>query len=169
MDAQEVNALATLTIARKGYGVCDPEEILRTRALFRGILLQEQLEKESGELSSTQVPVLEIARSTVTSTTFATLVEWTVRSGRTGVLTAIEVEADFDPQANVNDYTQARWRITIGTFVRGGTDGFQIFQSLSMDFADLVLRANTLVRVEIRSADGSSITVDADITGKELS
>ena len=170
MDSQEVAALAMIALARR-QGVCTPEEILRARGLLRELLAAEQLEKKAGELKSTQEPVFEIDRKTTSSTDFQTVVERTIGAQRTGVLAQVEVEADFDPNAGVNDYTAARWKVTIGNKVRAGSDGngFQLFQSLSMDFESCVLRAGTVIKVEVRSVDGSEITVDADITGKEIS
>lgn len=127
--------------------------------------------RPSGAPIRPEFPVLEIERLTTSSQTFQTVAEVSMRFGFRFILTNIEVEADFDPQQDVNDYTQARWRITIGDKVRdGGGGGFSIFQSLTLDFAAVELNpeGSKFIRVEVRSADGSSITVDADIVGKEV-
>ncbi len=95
---------------------------------------------------------------TGTSTSYQTVASWTVATGKGGVLVEILVLS--------NTYAKTRMQITIGDVVYC-TD-FTPQGAMPIIFETLKLAAGKIVKVEAKSSDGTSITVDAVIAGREV-
>lgn len=105
-----------------------------------------------------EVPIVELDRLTTASTDYDTVVSWTVTAAKIGVLGSIEMVSD--------NYTKTRFKLTIGGKVYF-TD-IQLPIGLSLEFPDLRLAAATVVLLEAKSSDGTSVIVTGDITAKEV-
>ncbi len=95
---------------------------------------------------------------TGTSTSYQTVASWTVATGKQGILVEILVIS--------TDYTKTLLQITIGDVVYC-TD-FAPQGAMPIIFETLKLAAGKIIKVETKSSDGTSITVDALITGREV-
>lgn len=105
-----------------------------------------------------ETPVIKLLRLSTSSTSYGTVVIWTVVADKVGVLGFIEFESDA--------YVKTMFQLTIG-----GTVYFtdvQISASLSLEFPNLRLAPATEVLLEAKSTDGTSINVDGDIIAKEV-
>ena len=99
-----------------------------------------------------------VGRTTTTSTSYQTVVTWTVATGYVGELKEILILS--------SDFTKSLFQITVGA-VTWATDWVKK-SSMPIIFEDLRLAAATVVKVECKSSDGTSITVDAIIVAKEV-
>ncbi len=90
--------------------------------------------------------------------TYQTVASWTVATGKQGILVEILVLS--------NNYAKTLMQITIGDVVYC-TD-FTPQGAMPIIFETLKLAAAKIVKVEAKSSDGTSITVDAVITGREV-
>lgn len=97
-------------------------------------------------------------RYTGTSTSYQTVKSWTVAADKLGELKEITILS--------SNYAKTIVQITIGsvTFATAWT----VQAAMPLIFEDLKLAADTVVKVEAKSSDGTSITVDAVIVGKEI-
>lgn len=104
-------------------------------------------------------PIPFVGRLSTSSSTYATVVSWTVGVGVEGDLREIALITDI--------FASTEWRITIGGTVRI-TD--QVIQgALSLPFPENRLATGTVVLVEARSPDNvTALVVDASITGVEF-
>lgn len=114
-------------------------------------------------VKSRLVPTTEEAagdagRYTGTDTTYQTVASWTVEAGKTGELKEITILSD--------DYDHTQFKITVGG-ITFETD-WAVQGAMPLIFEDLRLAAGSVVKVECKSTDGTSITVDAVIVGREL-
>lgn len=100
----------------------------------------------------------DVGRYAGTDTTYQEVASWTVATGKVGELKEITVLSD--------DYDHTALKITVGA-VTFATD-WTAQGSMPLIFEDLKLAAGAEVKVEAKSTDGTSITVDAVITGKEI-
>lgn len=103
--------------------------------------------------------VTEVDRYSGNLQTYQTLVSWTVSAGRTGYLGQVSMVTDND--------TKTHFRLTIA-----GSEKFadRLLQApLTLTYPDLRLDAGATVLLEVKSTDGSAITVDGEIAGKEVS
>jgi len=101
-------------------------------------------------------PILELDTFSGADLTYQTLVSWTVGAGKTGVLKEIAFTRDSNGKAD--------FKITIGAVVI--TD-FNPSANVCLPFSPNELAAGTVVKIEVKSTDGSTITVDGSITGDE--
>lgn len=101
----------------------------------------------------------DVGRYTGTDTTYQTVASWTVATGYIGELKEILILS--------SNYTKTQCQVTIGA-ITYATD-WAVLSALPLIFEDLRLAAGTVVKVEAKSTDGTSITVDAAIVGKEIS
>lgn len=95
---------------------------------------------------------------TTTSTSYQTVASWTVTSTRTGKLVDISMLS--------TNYSKTKWQLTIGGVVQ--FTGLVIDGALTKTYNDLSLAGGAVVLLEAASSDGSSITADGSITGKEV-
>lgn len=99
-----------------------------------------------------------VGRYTGTDTDYQEVAAWTVAAGKVGELKEITVLT--------SDYDKTALQITVGD-ITFATDW--IAQgAMPLIFEDLKLAAGKVVKVEAKSTDGTSITVDAVITAKEI-
>ncbi len=99
-----------------------------------------------------------VGRKTTTSTSYQTVATWTVAAAKVGELKEILIISDL--------YANTLLQITVGAVV-WATD-WVIQSSMPIIFEDLKLVAGAVVKVECKSSDGTSITVDAIIVAKEI-
>lgn len=102
--------------------------------------------------------IIEIDRLTTSSTEYQDVVSWTVTEGRIGELQFIEFESD--------NYDKTNFRLEVG-----GEEIFtdlQIQQTLTIEVPLVKLAADVEVLLQAKSTDGTEITVDGDIIGKEI-
>ncbi|OFW65463.1 MAG: hypothetical protein A2Y74_01520 [Actinobacteria bacterium RBG_13_63_9] len=110
------------------------------------------------ETAATETPITQLGRYTGTAVTYQTVASWTVTSTKSGALREIAVES--------SSYTKTYFKVTIG-----GITQFEdkITQGpLSLPYPDVKLAGAAVVAVLAKSTDGTSVTVDATITGKEV-
>ncbi len=93
-----------------------------------------------------------------TATTYQTVVSWTVTADKLGELKEITILS--------SSYAKTVVKVTIGS-VTWATD-WTVQAAMPLIFEDLKLAAGSIVKVEVKSSDGTSITVDAVITAKEI-
>jgi hypothetical protein len=112
----------------------------------------------TGAAYSRGVPIAKVDRYSGGSTSYQTLVSWTVSVGKSGMLKEVSMIT--------SDYDHTYFRLTIA-----GTKQFEdklIQGPLTLPFPDNRLEAGSVVLLECRSTNGTSITVDGSITGKEF-
>lgn len=97
-------------------------------------------------------------RLTTTSSSYQTVASWTVATGKVGELKEILILSD--------NYAKTLFQVTVGS-VTWATDWVKL-SSMPIIFEDLKLAAATIVKVEAKSSDATSVTVDAIIVGKEI-
>lgn len=93
-----------------------------------------------------------------TDAAYQTVASWTVTADRTGELKEILIIS--------TNYGKTLAKVTIDSVV-WATD-WAPQSCLPLIFEDLRLAAAAVVKVEVKSSDGSSITVDAIIVAKEV-
>ena len=105
-----------------------------------------------------ETAITRLARASPATTTYVTVVSWTVTAARIGMLRFVEFESD--------NYAKTRFRLTIA-----GKEQFadkQIEASLTLEWPDVKLAAGAVVLLEARSTDTTTVNVDGDILGKEV-
>ena len=105
-----------------------------------------------------ETAITRLARASPASTTYATVVSWTVTAATMGLLRHVEMESD--------DYEHTRFRLSIAGVVQFTNK--QIEASLSLEWPDVKLAAAAVVKLEARSTDTTQVNVDGDILGKEV-
>ena len=100
----------------------------------------------------------EIDRIVTSSLTDVTIAEWTVSAGKVGELSEISVTSSL--------LAKTHWTIIVGSFT--AISNKILDAPLSIPYYDLKLVAGTVVRVSAHSTDGTEITADASIVGKEI-
>lgn len=109
-------------------------------------------------LPTTEAAAGAIGRYTGTATTYQTLASWTVAAAKTGELKEILILSD--------NYAKTSIQITIaGTVFK---TAWIMQNAMPLIYEDLKLAAGKVVLVEVKSTDGTSITVDCAIVGKEI-
>ena len=99
-----------------------------------------------------------VGRYAGTDIDYQEVVSWTVTTDKVGELKEITFLSD--------NYAKTNLQITVGDIVFA-TDWI-VQGTIPLIFEDLKLAAGAVVKVECKSTDGTSITVDAVITAKEL-
>jgi len=102
--------------------------------------------------------VTRLDRLTTTSTFYQEVVSWTVSTGKVGVLKLVAMES--------SKYDKTMFKLTIAGEVQF-TDG-EVLAPLNLQWPDVRLAAGSVVKLEAKSTDGTSVTVDGAITGKEV-
>jgi len=93
-----------------------------------------------------------------TATTYQTVAIWTVTADKLGELKEITILS--------SNYAKTVVQVTIGSVV--WATNWTVQAAMPLIFEDLKLAAGSVVKVEAKSSDGTSITVDAVITAKEI-
>jgi hypothetical protein len=112
----------------------------------------------TGAAYSRGEPIAKVERYSGGSTSYQTVVSWTVSNGKSGMLKEVSMIT--------SDYEHTYFRLTIA-----GKKQFEdklIQAPLTLPFPDNRLNAGSVVLLECRSTDGTSITVDGSITGREF-
>ena len=104
-------------------------------------------------------PILEKGRLATTSTSFGTVLTFTVPVGAS--LTMKELSFAHDKP----NFT--RFRVTLAGVVRV-TDDFYLGPSVA-PFENVLFTAGDVVLVEARSTDGTLVTIDSQLTGTQRS
>lgn len=99
-----------------------------------------------------------VGRYTGTSTSYQTVVSWTVAAAKLGELKEITIIS--------SNYAKTVFQVTVGSVVFA--TNWTVQAAMPLIFEDLKLAAGSIVKVEAKSSDGTSITVDAVITAKEI-
>lgn len=111
------------------------------------------------ETPDTETPIVETeGKVTDSSQNYQTLATWTVSAGKAGILRTMELASD--------NYPKALFQLTIG--------GVQKFTDLELPsawtgfMAESRLAAGTVVLLEGKSSDGTSVDLWGMIEGKEV-
>ncbi len=107
---------------------------------------------------TTELAAGDVDSATVTSQTYATLSTWTITAAKVGELKEILVIS--------SNYAKTLLQVTIAGVVY--VTGWAPQAAMPLIFEDLKLAAAVVVLVEVKSSDGTSITVDCVIVGKEI-
>jgi len=108
--------------------------------------------------SASESPVCEVDRYAGTDTTYQVVASWTVAADVIGYLAEVSMES--------SSYSKTYFKLVIGATTLFTDKTIQ--GPLSIPFADVQLAEGTVVRLSARSTDGTSITVDGMISGKEV-
>jgi hypothetical protein len=112
----------------------------------------------SGAPGIVGTPIAKVDRYSGTDQTYKTVVSWTVSTGKRGDLKEVSMVTD--------NYSKTHFKLTIA-----GVEQFKdklIQAPLTLPFPDNELNAGDVVLLECKSTDGTSITVDGSITGREI-
>ena len=111
------------------------------------------------EQAANEAPISRLDKVSTSSTTYVTLLTYTVPGSTSTVLYGVELFA--------TPFNKARFQLTIGGVVQW-TDK-EIPTSLNVHFSDARLAATSIVLLEVKSSDGTSIDTWGALEGKELS
>lgn len=100
----------------------------------------------------------DTGRYTGTDTTYQKVASWTVAASKVGELKEIIILS--------SDYDHTDCQVTVGSITFA--TAWIVVSAIPLIFEDLKLAEATEVKVECKSTDGTSITVDAAIVGKEI-
>ncbi len=103
------------------------------------------------------LPAVRIDRFVGTDVEWRTLVRWDVPVGLSGDLHQISLKSSLD--------AKTRYRIFLANVDQEVPDDRQTATPLTLDWRKTVIPGGVSVWVEVRSTDGTSITVDGIITG----
>jgi hypothetical protein len=103
------------------------------------------------------LPILRWTRYVGTDTSFVQILSWDIPSGYVGDL------HEFSLVSSNDDKT--RWRITIGGFDQVVPQDRTLLTPITPPWRDTILPGPTQVLIEALSVDGTSITIDAMISG----
>lgn len=111
------------------------------------------------ESPATETVILETeGKVTTTSTSYQTLASWTVTAAKAGILRQLELAA--------SDYDHALFQASVGGDVKE-TD-WELPDAWTGYFAEARLEASTVVLLEGKSDDGTSVDLWGVIEGKEV-
>ena len=99
-----------------------------------------------------------VGRYTGVLTSYQTVVSWTVAAGKLGELKEITILS--------SNYAKTNLQVTVGDIVFA--TNWIVQAAMPLIFEDLKLAVGKIIKVEAKSTDGTSITVDAVITAKEI-
>lgn len=103
------------------------------------------------------VPIARVGRYSGSEQTYQEVVKWTVSTGKSGELKEVSMVSDT--------LDKTYWKLTVGDDLQFEDKIIQA--SLTLPFPDNKLSEKTVVLLECKSSDGSSITADGMITGRE--
>jgi hypothetical protein len=110
-------------------------------------------------LPANEAPAGNVGRYTGTNTTgYQVVAQWKVAAGKVGELKEITILS--------NSYSKTDLKVQIGAVIFA--TNWIVQAAMPLIFEDLKLAAGTDVKVGAKSTDGTSITVDAVIVGKEI-
>ena len=107
---------------------------------------------------STETLLSKLAKVTTSSTDYQTLISYTVPAATIAILGGIEFYAD--------PTSKGRFRLTVGGVEKWADQ--EIPTALNHYFADARLAAATVVLLEGKSSDGTSVDLWGSIEGKEV-
>ena len=111
------------------------------------------------EIAANETPIsTTVGKVTNTNQVYQTLATWTVTAARNGVLYGIELYASLPPKA--------LFQLTIGGVVKWTAIEFPA--ALPIFFGEARLPAATVVLLEGKSSDGTSVDLWGHIEGKEV-
>jgi hypothetical protein len=99
-----------------------------------------------------------VGRYAGTDTDYHEVVSWTVTADKVGELKEITFLSD--------NYAKTTLKITVGSVIFA--EDWIVQGTIPLIFEDLKLAAGQVIKVECKSTDGTSITVDSVIAAKEL-
>ena len=105
-----------------------------------------------------ETAITQLDRLTTSSTSYQTVVSWTVTAAKIGVLRFVEFMSD--------DYEKTRFKLTIAGVVQ--FSNLELGASLTLEWPDVKLAAGKIVKLEAKSSDATEVNVDGDILGKEI-
>lgn len=111
-----------------------------------------------GEVGIAGTPIARVDRYSGTSTTYEEVVSWLVGTGKKGDLKEVSMYSD--------NFAKTHFKLVIRS-----TTQFEdklIQTSLSLPFPDCELPEGATVALYAKSTNGTSITVDGSISGKEV-
>jgi len=138
------------------FACTNPEAVLRKvgSLAVRGLINTYNVAVDP--LAEYGTPRSPVGRYSGTDTTYQELVSWTVPTNYYGVLR--EVSMTSDPHA--------QFKLEIGGVTQ--FEGMTIEAPLAIPYPPNKLPAGTVVRLSVRSDDGTSITVNGSISAKEV-
>ena len=107
---------------------------------------------------TTEVAAGDVGRHNGTDQTYQEVAKWTISTDKIGELKEIVLLSD--------NYEKTYWKVTIGSVTFA--EDWIVMAAIPLVFADLKLAAAAVVKVEAKSTDGTEITVDVEICGKEI-
>lgn len=110
------------------------------------------------ETAATETAITALGRYSGTATTYQTVASWTVTAGKSGALRELAMES--------SSYTKTYFKVTIASVTQFEDKVVQA--PFALAYPEVKLEAGAVVTVQAKSTDGTSITVDALITGKEV-
>lgn len=105
-----------------------------------------------------ETPIFQFGRYTGTDQTYQDVASWTVSSGRLGVLEHINF---FSNNTAYTHYKILKDSTEIATDILIQSDFIPVWE-------DLKVAESVVIKVQAKSTDGTSITTDVIIVGKEL-
>ncbi|MBA7580049.1 hypothetical protein ES708_21935 [subsurface metagenome] len=102
--------------------------------------------------------ITKLDRKSPATTTYVTVVSWTVTDKKIGILRFVEFES--------SDYEHTRFRLTIDDVEQ--FKDMVIGAALTLEWPDVKLAAGAVVLLEASSTDTTGVNVDGDILGKEI-
>ena len=118
-----------------------------------------QLQEEIARQTIFGIPIARVNRYEGTDTEWRPLLRWAIPPDRTGDLHEIAVLSNNDEKT--------RLRLVFAGADQGVPEDRQTSSPLSLPWRGTVLPPNSSIVVEVRSTDGTSIIVDATLTGTE--
>jgi hypothetical protein len=105
-----------------------------------------------------ETPIAVIDRYSGVDTDYQEVCSWTVTASKTGILKEVSMTSD--------ELDKTYFKLEIG----GSTifEDVMIGQAIALPFPDLALDGDDEVKLSAKSSDGTNITVDGSITGKEV-
>jgi len=100
----------------------------------------------------------DVGRYAGTDTDYQEVASWTVAAAKVGELKEITFLSD--------NYAKTSLKVTVGAVIFA--EDWIVQGAIPLVFEDLKLAAGAIVKVEAKSTDGTSITVDAVIVAKEI-
>ncbi len=111
------------------------------------------------EIAANETPISETeGKVTTTSSSYQTLASWTVAAAKNGILYGVELYAV--------PFATALFQLTIGGVVQW--TGIEFPTGLNMIFSEARLAAGTVVLLEGKSSDATSVSLWGHIEGKEV-
>lgn len=107
---------------------------------------------------NTEVAAGDVGRYSGVATSYQAVAGWTVSTGNLGKLVEVSLKS--------NNYSKTLWKLIIGddTFMQDVTIG----GALTLPFNEAFISAGKAIALYAKSSDGTAITADGSIVGKEV-